>query len=165
MAIPVLGRVQELCESRGGRPGRLSILMSLMVSVDLKQHWTTLRHWSQFVPNCQPTWRGHEALIHHRFSRLIVNTGSYSHWRAFLSRFCATFQIWKKQTFWKWKFHKDGHLSCKHGKMFDCSSANKWEWVLLVNGSCIGLVGDLNNLPFELEVKVCEEIKPGHICT
>ena len=33
----VLLRVQELCESRGGRPG-LSVLMSLMVSVDVKQH-------------------------------------------------------------------------------------------------------------------------------
>ena len=30
-------RVQELCESRGGRPG-LSVLMSLPVSVDVKQH-------------------------------------------------------------------------------------------------------------------------------
>ena len=30
-------RVQELCGSRGGRPG-LPILMSLMVSVDVKQH-------------------------------------------------------------------------------------------------------------------------------
>jgi len=29
--------VQELCESRGGRPG-LSALMSLTVSVDVKQH-------------------------------------------------------------------------------------------------------------------------------
>ena len=29
--------VQELCESRGGRPG-LSVLISLMVSVDVKQH-------------------------------------------------------------------------------------------------------------------------------
>ena len=25
--------------------------MSLTVSVDVKQHWTMLRHWSQFVPN------------------------------------------------------------------------------------------------------------------
>ena len=32
-----LVRVQELCESRGGRPGLL-VLMSLMVSVDVKQH-------------------------------------------------------------------------------------------------------------------------------
>ena len=29
--------VQELCESRGGRPG-LSVLTSLLVSVDAKQH-------------------------------------------------------------------------------------------------------------------------------
>ena len=43
-------RVQELCESRGGRPG-LPVLMSLMVSVDVRQHWTVLTHWSQFVPN------------------------------------------------------------------------------------------------------------------
>ena len=35
--ITLLVRVQELCESRGGRPG-LSGLMSLMVSVDVKQH-------------------------------------------------------------------------------------------------------------------------------
>ena len=42
--------VQELCESLGGRPG-LPVLMSLMVSVDVKQHWTMLTHWSQFVPN------------------------------------------------------------------------------------------------------------------
>ena len=32
-----LSRVQELCESRGGRPG-LSVLTSLLVSVDLKQY-------------------------------------------------------------------------------------------------------------------------------
>ena len=36
-------RVQELCESRGGRPG-LSFLTSLMVFVDVKQYWTMLRH-------------------------------------------------------------------------------------------------------------------------
>ena len=30
-------RVQELCESRGGHPG-LSVLTSLLVSVDIKQH-------------------------------------------------------------------------------------------------------------------------------
>ena len=30
-------RVQELCESQGGRPG-LSVLMSLTFSVDVKQH-------------------------------------------------------------------------------------------------------------------------------
>ena len=30
-------RVQELCESRGDRPG-LSVLMSITVSMDVKQH-------------------------------------------------------------------------------------------------------------------------------
>ena len=33
----VKSRVQEVCESRDGRPG-LSVLMSLTVSVDVKQH-------------------------------------------------------------------------------------------------------------------------------
>ena len=42
-------RLQELCECRGGRPG-LSVLMSLTVSVDVKQHWTVLRHWSHTLP-------------------------------------------------------------------------------------------------------------------
>ena len=52
-------RIQEVCESRSGRPG-LPVLMSLVVSVDVKQHWTMLTHWSQFVPNMstrhQRTW-------------------------------------------------------------------------------------------------------------
>ena len=39
--------------------------MSLMVSVDVRQHWTMLRHWSQFVPNMSTDIRGHEALHHH----------------------------------------------------------------------------------------------------
>ena len=56
-------RVQGVCESRGGRPG-LSVLMSLTVSVDVKQHWTILRHWWQFVPNLSTDIRGHEALHH-----------------------------------------------------------------------------------------------------
>ena len=42
--------VQELCESRGGRPG-LSVLTSLLASVDVKIYRTMLRHWSQLVPN------------------------------------------------------------------------------------------------------------------
>ena len=42
--------VHELCESRGGRPG-LSVLTSLLVSVDVKIYRTMLRHWSQLVPN------------------------------------------------------------------------------------------------------------------
>ena len=47
--------VQELCESRGGRPG-LSVLTSLLVSVDVKNYWTALRHWSQLVPNMSVNW-------------------------------------------------------------------------------------------------------------
>ena len=46
----ILNIVQELCESRGGRPG-LSVLTSLLVSVDVKIYCTVLRHWSQLVPN------------------------------------------------------------------------------------------------------------------
>ena len=51
-------RVQELCESRGGRPG-LSVLTSLLVSVDIKIYWTVLRHWSQLVPNMSTDIWGH----------------------------------------------------------------------------------------------------------
>ena len=50
--------VQELCESRGGRPG-LSVLTSLLVSVDVKNYWTVLRHWSQLVPNMSDDIWGH----------------------------------------------------------------------------------------------------------
>ena len=50
--------VQELCESRGGRPG-LSVLTSLLVSVDVKLYWTMLRHWSQLVPNMSADIWGH----------------------------------------------------------------------------------------------------------
>ena len=38
--------VQELCESRGSCPG-LSVLKSLVVSVDVNLYLTMLRHWSQ----------------------------------------------------------------------------------------------------------------------
>ena len=50
--------VQKLCESRGGRPG-LSVLMSLLVSVDVKIYWTVLRHWSQLVRNMSTDIWGH----------------------------------------------------------------------------------------------------------
>ena len=50
--------VQELCESRGGRPG-LSVLTSLLVSVEVKLYWTMLRHWSQLVPNMSTDIWGH----------------------------------------------------------------------------------------------------------
>ena len=50
---------QELCESRlGGRPG-LSVLTSLLASVDVKNYWTVLRHWSQLVPNMSTDIWGH----------------------------------------------------------------------------------------------------------
>ena len=52
--------VQELCESRGSRG--LPVLMSLTVSVDVKQHPAMLRQWSQFVPNTSTDTRGHKAL-------------------------------------------------------------------------------------------------------
>ena len=55
--------VQELCESRGGRPG-LSVLTSLTASVDVKQHRTMLKHRSQFAPNMSTYIRGHETLLH-----------------------------------------------------------------------------------------------------
>ena len=50
--------VQELCESRGGHPG-LSVLTSLLVSVDVKNYWTVLQHWSQLVPNMSNDIWGH----------------------------------------------------------------------------------------------------------
>ena len=50
MCICTTHIVQELCESQGGCPG-LSVLTSLLVSVDVKLYWTMLRHWSQLVPN------------------------------------------------------------------------------------------------------------------
>ena len=61
------GIVQELCESRGGRPW-LSVLTSLLVSVDVKNYWTLLRHWSQLVPNMSTDIWGHSASIHHHTS-------------------------------------------------------------------------------------------------
>ena len=58
VCVSVLYIVQELCESRGGHPG-LSVLTSLMVSVDVKNYWTVLRHWSQLVPNMSTDIWGH----------------------------------------------------------------------------------------------------------
>ena len=51
-------RVQEMCESRGGRPG-LSALTSLMVSVDVKLYCTMLTDWSQLVPSMSTDVPGH----------------------------------------------------------------------------------------------------------
>ena len=47
--------VQELCESRGGRP-ELSVLTSLL---DVMIYCTVLRHWSQLVPNMSTDIRGY----------------------------------------------------------------------------------------------------------
>ena len=50
--------VQERCESRGGRPG-LSVLTSLLVSVDVMIYWTVFWNWSQLVPNMSTDIWGH----------------------------------------------------------------------------------------------------------
>ena len=68
-------RVQELSESRGGRPG-LPVLTSLMVSVDVKQ--AMLTHWSQFAPNMSSDIRGLEALHHRHHHIFIVKTAEFS---------------------------------------------------------------------------------------
>ena len=51
-------------------PG-LSVLKSLMVSVDVKHHLTMLTHWSQFIPNMSTDIRGHKALLHHQEEKMI----------------------------------------------------------------------------------------------
>ena len=45
-------------------PG-LPVLTSLVVSVNVKQQWTVLRHWSQFVPYMSTDIRSHEAVHYH----------------------------------------------------------------------------------------------------
>ena len=61
--------VQELCESRGGRPG-LSVLTSLLASVVVNNYWTVLRYWSQLVPNMSTDIWGHWASLPHHRRRL-----------------------------------------------------------------------------------------------
>ena len=68
----------ELCESRGGCPG-LSVLTSLLVSVDVKIYCTVLRHWSQLVPNMSTDIR-----------TLSINSSSSSHEKA---EFARTFRV------------------------------------------------------------------------
>ena len=41
-------RAQELCESRGGRPGFPSLINKPTVSVDLKQHFNEALHVGRF---------------------------------------------------------------------------------------------------------------------
>ena len=80
--ISVLDIVQEQCESRGGRPG-LSVLTSLLVSVDVKIYCTVLRHWSQLVPNMSTD-------IWHHF--IIINSFSF---RA--QEFQSSGAVWKSR--------------------------------------------------------------------
>ena len=77
--------VQELCESRGGRPG-LAVLTSLMVSVDVKHYWTMLTHGSQLVPNMSNDIRGHEALLPQSHS-VSLDSASSMCWSDTESRF------------------------------------------------------------------------------
>ena len=40
--------------------------------MDVKQHRTVLRHWSQFVPNMSTDTRGNKALLHHHHVRSML---------------------------------------------------------------------------------------------
>ena len=52
--LGITGRAQELCESRGGRPG-LPSLISLMISVDVKQHFNNHRPFMETTLNSRLT--------------------------------------------------------------------------------------------------------------
>ena len=75
-------RVKELCESRGGRPG-LSVLTSLMVSVDVQQHWTVLMHWSQLVTNMSTDIWWHYATQQQQLHKPYKWYSSYTHLKMF----------------------------------------------------------------------------------
>ena len=77
------GIVQELCESWGGCPG-LSVLMSRLVSVDVKLYWTMLRHWSQLVPNMSTDIWGHSATtyLHTCYGKMYCRNDEL--WKTFL---------------------------------------------------------------------------------
>ena len=81
-------RIQELCASQGGRPG-LPALMSLMVSVDVKQHWTVLRHWSQFVLICQPTSEDIKLYIIIKHVYVLI-ADKRTRWKEPMANLCAT---------------------------------------------------------------------------
>ena len=49
------------------------------VSVDVKQHWTVLRHWSQFVSNMSTDMRRHEALLYHHCGTKVKLDRPYLH--------------------------------------------------------------------------------------
>ena len=139
---PTYTRVQELCESQGGCPG-LSVLMSLMVSVDIKQHWTMLRHWSQLVPNMSTDVRGHEARLHHHHLHHLVLCFSWTstdgiawsgvcvslqassatrhscsplsvHWRPIKISTCVTASMWHLSSVWRCRHRWSMPLSKLH---------------------------------------------------
>ena len=117
-------RVQELCESRGGRPG-LTVLMSPMVSVDVKQHWTMHTHWSQFVPNMSTRHprtlsstssssieHSHLAINHLQAVVLVSNaieTKGCSAWWSRGDAYMQCFQL--KQTEWGVSLETEGDLT------------------------------------------------------
>ena len=77
-------RVQELCESRGGRPG-LPVLMSLIVFMDIKQQWTMHTHWWQFAPNMS-AWHPSST------------SSSSLHWCCIHGGLCADFMTFKTES-------------------------------------------------------------------
>ena len=74
--------VQELCESWGGRPG-LSVLTSLLVSVDVKLYRTMLRHILSLSLICQPT---SEDVKQHYLPTYIENHVRHEHSESALER-------------------------------------------------------------------------------
>ena len=76
---PVVPSINKLrgSESRGGRPG-LSVITSLLVSVDVKNYWTMLWHWSQLVPNMSTDIWGHSASTHHHVCNMLQSVPNMS---------------------------------------------------------------------------------------
>ena len=74
--------VQELCESRGGRPG-LSVLTSLLVSVDVKIYWTCFGIDHNLSLICQLT---SEDIKQHFIIIIIIFCGRKAIWSRSRSR-------------------------------------------------------------------------------
>ena len=74
--------VQELCESRGGRPG-LSVLTSPLVFVDVKNYGTVLQHWHNLSLTCQLT---SEDIKHHFIIMVNCTTNRYRFIQQTISR-------------------------------------------------------------------------------
>jgi len=97
-------RFKELCESRGGHPG-LSVLTSLMVSVDVQQHWTMLMHWSQLVTNMSTDIWWHYATQQQQLHKPYKWYSSYTHLKMFKK--CVCFYKEKKKAELKQSIDKD----------------------------------------------------------